>query len=200
MKHDARPGQEGMSLVEMGVVVLIIGLMAGLGVYSVRQMMENARVNRTRSLLTQVKDCLEKRAVFNNRYPSHETGVIRCDKLTYDVNACLCRGEIVRDAWDTELRYIDGIEAPGSSLAGKPLLSETPPAPNSEIIDASGRKVGDVAFLIISYGDNRVADHPSYDGPPLQTLNHAAPPDFSGKNDDVYLLVTANELRASMAE
>jgi len=191
--------------VETSLVLLIVCLVLGLGVYSIRHMLQQGRETKTRARLTQVKDCLVKRAAVNNRYPEYVPGVVDCNDLTQDVNACFCMGgEPAKDAWDTPLRYMEGLTSPNKGLAGGRIAGKnasTPGANLSRVIDCSGNAVHDVAFVLISLGKNRQADHKGYAMESPAPLNPRQPPDCSSPgNDDLFVVVTAQELQQAASE
>jgi hypothetical protein len=84
-------------------------------------------------------------------------------------------------------------------------VNATRPHANSEIVDANGNTVEDVAFVLVSYGRDRTPDHASYAGllepaaPGILGAALVAPPDFSAKTDDIYLAVTYPELLSVLA-
>lgn len=217
-KGEHRSEASGMTVVELALVVVIIGCVLALGGYSMITMLHNARLSKTRAILEQTRDCLIKRAVYNDRYPSYAaTGVIDCTDLTYDVNACFCKKDgVVKDAWGQELRYLEGVNA-GKGLGGQKIMdfsgsgNAVSPGEASKLINKAGKEEDDVAFVLISYGEGTdstegIAFHDSYGSrfPGTALAGHiavGAPPDFRHKdNDDLYLLVTAGELRRTLAE
>jgi hypothetical protein len=87
-------------------------------------------------------------------------------------------------------------------------VNATRPHANSEIVDANGNTVEDVAFVLVSYGRDRIPDHASYGNlfdPVVPTrlawyITAGTPPDFfSAKTDDIYLAVTFPELLSVLA-
>ncbi len=209
-------GMAGVSLLEMGFVVLIIGLIVGLGVVSMHHMLANARLSKTQTVLQQCKDCLRKRAVYNNRYPTFAPGgvSIDCDVLSYDVNACLCGGNgSLQDAWGEKIRFIEGVDQHNAGLKGGMIVNltqqsapTTAPGPMSLLMDHRNAARRDVAFILISSGKDRALGDSSYGalfkaGNCTATLAPEAPPNFSSPdNDDLFLLVTGKELRAAVRE
>lgn len=198
----------GFSLIETCLVALIVGLVLWLGVYSIEHMLKQGRESRTKARLVQVKDCLIKRAAFNNRYPTYEPDGVDCDELSFDVNACLCQGgEPVLDAWGHELLYIEGLDSSSAGLAGRrilPLAANEPLTqvlPESRLIDENGMYMDDVAFVLVSNGKNGEPDHLSLPQAAPAPLNPDSPPDFSSRpSDELFLFVRASELRAAAAE
>lgn len=212
MRANARPlfiasrcPQTGASLVETSLVLLFVCLVLGLGVYSIQHMIQQGRETRTRTSLMQVKDCLVKRAAVNNRFPDYVPGLLDCNDLAHDVNACFCMdNEPAKDAWGTPLRYMEGLAAPDRGLAGGAITGKNARAPASELAKAvasDGQTVHDVAFVLISLGSNRRPDHTSYDMDTPARLLPEQPPDCSApENDDMFLIVTTQELRQAVTE
>lgn len=198
-------GQAGASLVETGLVLLFVCLVLGLGVYSIRHMLQQGRETRTLARLMQAKDCLVKRAAVNNRYPDYVPGELDCNNLAHDVNACFCMGNgPAKDAWDTPLCYIEGLAAPDRGLAGGAITGKNALTPASEVsraIDCDGATVHDVAFVLVSLGSNRTPDHAGYAMDTPARLQPKQPPDCSAaENDDMFLIVTTQELRQAVTQ
>jgi len=198
----------GFSLLESCLALLFVGLVLWLGIYSIEHMLRQGRVSRTQARLVQVKDCLVKRAVFNNRYPTYEAGNVDCDELSYDVNACICRGSVVaQDAWGRELHYVEGLDSRYAGLGGQriqPLSASEPPVSllhESRIIDEQSRYQPGVAFVLVSFGGDGLPDTPGLQLDLPAPLLADQPPDFgSDDGDDLYLAVTAAEIRGIMAQ
>ena len=201
---------QGFTLIEMAIVLVIIGIIigaAGLGWYS---LMEGRKLAKTYGTLVQAKECLVKRMLYSNQYPSY-TANLDCDTpgsfdlSAKDVDACICN---LRDAWGQRLYFLEGVNgtvALNSPLTGFHVTDN--PAQNqnatkhleySVIKDKDENNIRYVAFVLISSGKNLTLDHTSYESAftsafpsHVVTLNPASPPDFSAA-PDVTLLGTGD--------
>ena len=161
------------TLREPVVAVAVAALLLWVAVHSTLGVLDQARQARTERLLQQARDCLVRRAVVNNRYPTFAPGGrIDCNQLTYDVNACLCQAGILRDAWGSELRYLEGQDNEGQGLAGRKILdlaaqvtapaTEVRPLPGFDSVAGVGP-----AFVLLSPGPDQQLDQWECKGRPL---------------------------------
>jgi len=67
--------RQGFSLIEIMVVIVIIGMLAGAVAIGVGGYMETARHNRARSDLATIKDAIEAYHLTHGRYPGNEAGL-----------------------------------------------------------------------------------------------------------------------------
>jgi general secretion pathway protein G len=65
----------GFSLIEVMVVVVIIGMLAGAVAWKASGMMETARINRARSDIKAISDAVETHYLTNSRYPGNDEGL-----------------------------------------------------------------------------------------------------------------------------
>jgi general secretion pathway protein G len=72
------PVRRGFSFIEVMVVVVIIGLLAGAVALRVTGYMDTAKVNRAKSDIATIVSAVEAYYLTNSRYPSNEDGL---DKL-----------------------------------------------------------------------------------------------------------------------
>ncbi|MEI7835331.1 MAG: type II secretion system protein GspG [Planctomycetota bacterium] len=70
-----RPDNRGFSFIEIMVVVVIIGLLAGAVVVKVGGYMETAKTNRARSDIATIVDAVEAYHLQNGRYPTNDEGL-----------------------------------------------------------------------------------------------------------------------------
>ncbi|WP_457572461.1 hypothetical protein [Desulfovulcanus sp.] len=207
----------GFTLIEMAVILIIIGLILFVGVASWQTLSEGRRITQTRTILEEAKDCLIKRMYYTEAYPRFDTGN-NTSNSSADVDQCLAEK---RDAWGHPLRYLGGIDnATNASLAGKFIIddlaenqtAEYKPGDWSNATDKDGNNVGDIAFILISFGRDGQADDSSY-GTPLSFTGSIYNPDstaaridenhlpqFNATGDDLYLIVTGNELKAVLSQ
>lgn len=78
--------QEGFSLVEVMVVLVIIGLLAGLVTINVRGHLVRAKQNAARAEIATICEALESFYALHDRYPTNEEGLLalteRSDRMT----------------------------------------------------------------------------------------------------------------------
>ncbi|WP_428387995.1 type II secretion system protein GspG [Mucisphaera sp.] len=74
MNH-RRIGPRGFSLIEVMVVIVIIGLLAGAVALQVTGYMDSAEINLARSDITTIMDAVELYRLENKRYPTNEEGL-----------------------------------------------------------------------------------------------------------------------------
>ena len=68
-------GRRGFSLIEIMVVIVIIGMLAGAVAVSVGDYMETAKASRARSDLATIKDAVEAFHLQKGRYPTNNEGL-----------------------------------------------------------------------------------------------------------------------------
>ncbi len=225
----------GFTLLELSVVLVIIGLLVAGGVAGFSALLEGRRVAKTASALYQAKQCLLKRMFYSNTYPSYtgdNTPATAADNLNCsggvsdlakDVDDCLCNH---LDAWGQPLMYLEGIDNNDQPLTGQYILTNEaqgqnatyPSSANSTIIDKDNTTIPGIAFVLISYGRDRIADNLTYSGlfaggVQVETIDpNAATPDFSTNNnnpagtldenvrDDQIVYVTGTELISTLTQ
>lgn len=204
MKWDAA----GFSLIELAIVLVIVGVILAIVGASFLSLIKGQRLSETRAVLDQAKECLLQRSFHSERYPTF-TANLDCglnDNATMDVDACLCQSG-VSDAWNQPLRFIEArVLNQSAGLADKPATDDflrdnqnrVLPSPLANVITATGETIDDVAFVLLSLGEDRAAGDPSYGNPLVGTLAATMPAntslDFRNKGDDLYLVVTSREL------
>ena len=99
MKPISRRRVRGFSLIEVMVVIVIIGLLAGAVALQVTGYMDSAEINRAKSDIATIIDAVELYRLENKRYPTNEEGleVLSIDNL--------------KDPWGNRYEY----NSPGSS-------------------------------------------------------------------------------------
>ncbi|MFO8014771.1 MAG: type II secretion system protein GspG [Phycisphaerae bacterium] len=70
-----RRGRPGFSFIEIMVVVVIIGLLAGAVAMKVTGYMDTAKVNRAKSDIAVIVNAIEARYLETSRYPANEEGL-----------------------------------------------------------------------------------------------------------------------------
>lgn len=182
----------GVTLIEMAIVLIIVGIILSIGVASWVTFMEGRRVVKTRSVLQQAKDCLVKRVVFNERYPR-----------TADFLACL--DEAGSDGWNREITCLVGVNSTGTTLDGTDFVvtdearNQTAVGmDNSSIVITEQGNQFPVAFVLFSRGDDGEADDESYETADRIFPLSGTTPDFSSPSDDVFMVVKSYELAAAI--
>ena len=219
--NHARTGRAspGFTLIELGIVLVVAGLLIGLGISSWVGFRDSRRLALAASLEYQMKDCLTRRVLHSERYPTWK-GAAACD-TTLDVDACMCsNGSPILDPWGKPFLFLSGWDTTSparglgdisAGLTSQFVISDTArdqtrtaPAATSTATDHTGTGRKDVAFILVSYGQDTLADSTTY-GSRFGTnraaaLSTATPPNFqTGHKDDVYLIVTGGELTAYLA-
>ncbi len=214
-----RNGERGITLLELSMVLVVIGIIMGIAIFSWMSFIEAKKVSETYSDLTSVKNCLFSKMLYSTKYPTYSDPLTAqmCANHSYssekEVDLCICGGR--KDAWGHYIRYIDGFDASNSSLAGKDALKRPwagityaySPSPESQIIDKDGKVVTKVAFVLVSFGKDGRADDPSYAnmfvGDNLVGDLRVSTPCFNctspAHRDDLYLVVTGDEIRAFLS-
>lgn len=197
----------GFSLIELGVVLVIVGILLSLGGLATVSLIEARRGAATRSTLEQIKECLIKRMYNTNTYPSYTAnlycppegvaGVTSDPGSTLDVDACMCAR---RDAWGHQFYYIEGVADttlnPLSTAntyvianGGRGVTGTLPDQANSALRTKDGSLLGGVAFIIVSAGKDNRLDHSSYSGlfagaSHAATITAGTPADFTFDTPD----------------
>ena len=95
----------GFSLVEIMVVVVIIGLLAGLVTINVRGRLIDARQSAAKSDIATISDALETFYMLHNRYPTNEEGLEILTQATERMAEPILQGHSLRDPWDNPYQY-----------------------------------------------------------------------------------------------
>ncbi len=91
--------QEGFTLIELVVVLLILGLLAGIGVPLVLNRLELGRENTTKTNLTTLKNQIAMYQMEQGKYPT------KLDDLTKPPKGKPYMENIPEDGWGNELAY-----------------------------------------------------------------------------------------------
>lgn len=198
--------EKGFSIIELAIVLVLIGLVIGVAAASWRSFMDARQIAKAQSTLFQVRNCLIQQLTINEWYPRTTAGLTCSAPGNFEVDACLCDGNMT-DAWGNPIHFIAGLNATNTSLATSTarlfITTDEPrgqirtsPGNNSTATDHNGATVNNIAFILISYGENGQPDSATYDtGTALAgSITPGAAPDFSANVDDVYLITTSYEL------
>ena len=178
---------QGLTLVEVAIVLVILGLLIGLGASLIGPLTKRAKIQESRDIVKQAKESFLGYAVKNGYLPQEGTY-----NNSTPVQAFQDVGTKGRDAWLKPLRYIAANEIVGSSVnvCGINTTSLT--------ITDRGTVHSNIAFIIISGGEN-------YNIQTENTIYEAGTPnidDFTSDinrqedYDDIVYYVSLDEIRA----
>ena len=103
LKHSSHP--KGFSLVELMVVIVILGLLAGVVTISVRGYLVRSRQQIARTEIATIQTALDTYYSQNGRYPTNEEGIEILAKKTEDgIDAILSKVPV--DPWKNPYEYI----------------------------------------------------------------------------------------------
>jgi len=74
-----RRGRKGFTFIEIMVVVVIIGLLAGAVTLKVMGNVDSAKVSRARSDIATIKSAIESYYLINSRFPTNDEGLENLD-------------------------------------------------------------------------------------------------------------------------
>ena len=223
-KSGAGSRRSGFTLIEMGIVLVVAGILISLGSMSWLLLVEGRKNSSTLATMRRARDCIENYVIQTGRYPAYSANLSTDPNAA--VNICL-QGK--QDAWGQQILFLEGIRDGGGTLADLCVLptdtasSSDPCSPShtsnppiktdttSRMVDKDGNTISDVAFVLISYGKGLHSDHTSYGNrlDPTVAGTYAnqmtTTPDFStslltGEDDDLYLVVTYPELVAEVSK
>ncbi|MFW2176597.1 MULTISPECIES: type II secretion system major pseudopilin GspG [unclassified Moraxella] len=115
--------QQGFTLIEVMVVVVILAILAGLVVPKVAGQSDKARVKTTETALATTSNAIDMFKVDNGRYPTTQEGLNSL--ITPPQGAKnwpeggYVKGGMPKDGWDNELQYV----APGTEGRAYDLFS-----------------------------------------------------------------------------
>ena len=107
-----RAPQRGMTLVEIMVVVVIIGLIAGVVSVQVFGQLEDANIKTAQTQIKSVENALDLYRLSNRGYPSTAEGL---GVLRHPKSGAPVMSEIPKDPWGNDFIYL----YPGTQNAGK---------------------------------------------------------------------------------
>lgn len=96
-RRDARRCDEGFTLVELMVVIVILGLLATIVVINVMPAMDRAAATTARANIAQIEEGLRIHKLNNGRYPTAEEGLAALVPATID--------RLPNDPWGNPYRY-----------------------------------------------------------------------------------------------
>lgn len=102
-----RSRRAGFTLIEMMVVIVIIGIIAGLAIVQLSGRADRAKVAATQAMISQVSQALDNFKLDLNRYPLRLEELLTApsdvDPRKYPAGGYLKK--YPKDAWDREFRY-----------------------------------------------------------------------------------------------
>ena len=108
LKH--KRNEEGLTLIELMVVVVILGIIAAIAIPSISGAMNNAKINTTETDLSTLQEALQRFYVNTGVYPSSTSNIVTTLSSTADGGPYLDMSTI-NDGWGNPIGY----ESVGSS-------------------------------------------------------------------------------------
>lgn len=234
MREMRRSGRRegGFTLIEMAIVLVIAGIMMGIGVSGWMLLAEGRKNSATLATMRKVRDCMVNYVAQTGLYPAYSADLASNANAAVDI--CL---RDRNDAWGEQIMFLEGIRDGGGSFGGPTappeglcllatdlvadgdpcstnytVIADRPPIKpdaTSTLTDKDGNSISDLAFVLISFGRLRTADHTSYGNllDPTQAgvfanqITSGSPPNFNTSQvDDLYLVVTYPELVSEVAK
>lgn len=116
--REKRNGQAGFTLIELMVVIIILGVLAGLIIPRVMERPDEARQTKAKMQIESLESALKLYKLDNGNYPSTEQGMKALVETptagtlprNWRVGGYLEKGKVPKDPWNNEFIYI----SPGS--------------------------------------------------------------------------------------
>ena len=105
MSSENRRGRSAFSLVELMIVIVIIGLLAGMVTLNVRSYMQRARANTARAEIATIVQALSTFYTSYGRYPTNEEGLDILTRPTEKFPEPLLEGKTT-DPWGAPYQYV----------------------------------------------------------------------------------------------
>jgi general secretion pathway protein G len=122
-----RGGERGMTLIEIMVVIVIIGLIAAAVTVNVMGSLADAKIKQTKTDLHTLENCLDLYKIEKGRYPTTEEG------LAALVAAGKCKN--VKDPWGNPYVYLNPGQAHPDSFDVKSYGADGKPGGEGENAD-----------------------------------------------------------------
>lgn len=180
----------GFSLLEVSIALVIIGLLLAVGVLSWSSVVETRRLAKARTQLLEMRDCLLRRSLTHEHYPSDE-------------DVALCRTQIGSDPWGGQIRLVRGVLGDNTTALDEdaPAVTDAArnqtmvlPSPTRKVLTPDGNRTS-VALALVSLGKNGAPDHGSASA---LTSNLSAiltaDMDFANPADDLVVVVQGYEV------
>jgi len=114
IENSSRKRQRGLTLIEIVVVLIIIGLALGLLVPKVFQSGEKAKADLTATRMQQLKSSILEYRLRYNKLPSTLEDLVSCNQITGAVCIPVASIEDLGDAWGNRMLY--SLEGGGSKF------------------------------------------------------------------------------------
>lgn len=111
MKKQIAPLQQGFTLIEVMVVIVILGVLAALIVPNVMGRGDKAKIDTTAIALNSTASALDQYKVDNGRYPSMQDGGLEA-LITKPASAKnwldggYVKGGYPKDSWENDMQYV----------------------------------------------------------------------------------------------
>ncbi|RMF16643.1 MAG: type II secretion system protein GspG [Candidatus Dadabacteria bacterium] len=112
-------GSRGFTLIEIMIVVVIIGLLAGLVAVNLLPQAEKAKKTAARSQMKSIENALELYKLDTGRYPSTDQGLEELVHPSNNQPPYLKGGKLPKDPWGNPFSYL----APGANGQPYEILS-----------------------------------------------------------------------------
>ena len=100
----SKSSQHGFSLIEIMVVIVIIGLLAGVVTVGVMQFLVQGRITTAKAQMTEFMKALDLYKMKKGVYPSSGKGLVALTKTKSSTGQPLLK-EIPKDPWGNKYRY-----------------------------------------------------------------------------------------------
>ncbi len=181
----------GFTLVEMAIVLVIIGFLIGVGIAMIGPLTTMSKVRETRDITTAAADSISSWAAGNNRIPPFAPTAPDTARFSQIVQKS-------EDSWSGPLIYAyDGNLAPtGAAAATKDTICGRRSTLITLTNTATGSTVSNIAYIIVSQAENATTDT-SIAGVPLTSGPITAATTITTNSDiDILRWVTLDELRS----
>lgn len=185
--------RSAFTLIEVAVVMVLVGLVAGGGVVMLRALVEQNQRNETAAYLSEVRQALLTYANVNGKLPYPDTagndGVADSDASIAGTLPYKTLGLRPKDAWSRNLKYQVHPDTVTASICTslKNFLKQDAAGQavrtgwSLKVWDADATSAGNpigVAFIVVSQGANATLDNASYtkDGVPVSCDNDTGNP------------------------
>lgn len=183
----------GFTLVEMAIVLVIIGFLIGVGIAMIGPLTTMSKVRETRDITTAAADSISSWAAGNNRIPPFAPTAPDTARFSQIVQKS-------QDSWSGPLIYAyDGNLAPtGAAAATKDTICGRRSTLITLTNTATGSTVSNIAYIIVSQAENATTDT-SIAGVPLTSGPITAATTITTNSDiDILRWVTLDELRSKI--
>lgn len=119
LNHGRIYRQHGFTLIEIMIVVVIIGLLAGLVAVNLIPQAEKAKRTAARASMKQIENALEMYKLDTGKYPGSDSGLQELIRPSNGQPPYIKGGKLPKDPWNRDFAYI----SPGSDGQPYDILS-----------------------------------------------------------------------------